>query len=238
MPSVTKAKLGADVGVWDIASGNAYRSTGNVGIGTALINAGRRLTLGGVGGICIGEEQTAGTTSLIMSLSAVTNGYANIQAVKNQGGSLGDIVLNGGGGNVGIGMTAPPQKLSISNGVVYQDAIVGWEDVFQIARGGVVKAGISMDVAGTSLNLFTGTSSATPRLTINAGGNVGIGTTSPTKAKLQVQGSVNNHPLGSGNMTWFGNTALNVNTVTAGENVSIFASNVIWAGTYTVVLIG
>lgn len=153
--------------------------TGNVGIGTALMNAGRKLTLGGAGGICIGEEQTAGTTSLIMSLSAVTNGYANIQAVKNQGGSLGDIVLNGGGGNVGIGMTAPPQKLSISNGVIYQDAINGWEDVFQIARGGVVKAGISMDVAGTSLRLFTGASSATPRLTISAGGNVGIGTTSP-----------------------------------------------------------
>ncbi len=177
--SVTVDKLGADVGLWTVASGNAYRSTGNVGIGTALMNAGRRLTLGGVGGICIGEEQTAGNTSLIMSLSAVTNGYANIQAVKNQGGSLGDIILNGGGGNVGIGMTAPPQKLSISNGVVYQDAIVGWEDVFQIARGGVVKAGISMDVAGTSLRLFTGASSATPRLTISAGGNVGIGTTSP-----------------------------------------------------------
>jgi len=183
--SVTKVKLGTDVGVWDTASGNVYRSTGNVGIGTALMNAGRRLTLGGVGGICIGEEQTTGNTSLIMSLSAVTNGYANIQAVKNQGGSLGDIVLNGGGGNVGIGMTAPPQKLSISNGVIYQDAINGWEDVFQIARGGVVKAGISMDVAGTSLRLFTGASSASPRLTISAGGNVGIGATSPGR-RLQV----------------------------------------------------
>ena len=84
---------------------------GNVGIGTTSPN--RALAVGGTSGIVVGDEITGGATSLSISLSAASDGYSRLQAIKSQNNTWGDIVLNDSGGNVGIGRTTTDAKLDI-----------------------------------------------------------------------------------------------------------------------------
>lgn len=81
------------------------------------------------------NSNSGGYTTLITYLSAVSNGFAGLQAVKSSGTSWGDIILNKEGGNVGIGTTCPQAKLSV-NGDIFTKKVrvtpTGWCDyVFQ-----------------------------------------------------------------------------------------------------------
>lgn len=90
-------------------------SGGNVGVGTA--NPAAKLHVlpsGPFDGIKIGAVDTTGATSLGLSLSSPTSGYADIQAVRSQNVAWGDIVLNRQGGNVGIGTINPGAKLQVA----------------------------------------------------------------------------------------------------------------------------
>ena len=49
-----------------------------------------------------------------MGISANTSGYATIEAIKASGSLAGDIVLNPGNGNVGIGTSTPSARLQIA----------------------------------------------------------------------------------------------------------------------------
>jgi hypothetical protein len=109
------------------------------------------------------------------------------------------------GGNVGIGTTSPTQKLDVAG-----NAIVGTSDNAALvvdgsgfARLGMVKkSGLNPVIAASSgaaivfaqsnqTSLFTniGTSTLTEHMRIDSGGNVGIGTTTPTQGKLTVFGT-------------------------------------------------
>lgn len=69
-------------------------------------------------GIAIGNDIGAGGyTALLFDLSAVSGGVAYIQAVKATGSSFGDLILNGNGGNVGIGRTPSGFLLDVNGSI-------------------------------------------------------------------------------------------------------------------------
>ena len=85
-------------------------------------------------------------------------------------------------------------------------------------------------VAGNGLRFLTGNGGT--RMTIAGNGNVGIGTISPTQAKLVVNGSQNSQPV-AGNKGLLNASGAQV-VAQGADNNSIFASGVIWAGTAVV----
>jgi len=129
-------------------------------------------------------------------------------------GAGGNIILTQGGGNVGIGTTAPTEKLDVSGGLAFS------ANTAYIARSGIgmirkqSDTGLSFTGATGSLYDFTiGTPAGQILFTNPTGtnnvvlnpinGNVGIGTTSPSN-KLDVVGNVNvTQNISMGGMTMF-----------------------------------
>jgi hypothetical protein len=60
------------------------------------------------------DASSGGYTALITGLSAVSGGYAVLQAIKSSGTNYGDIVMNPNGGNVGVNTASPTEKLDIN----------------------------------------------------------------------------------------------------------------------------
>lgn len=160
------------------------KQNGNVGIGTAipLITATNR------GNLTINGSNDA---ILVLGNAGVYSGYlyadslrielsSNTQpiAFATNGGERMRITSNG---NVGIGTTSPLQKLHVE-GLSYFGS-----DIFTLNNGGIFfsgnnsyQRGIYSNTSGLTLQTL-----GSPKVTITDGGNVGIGTTSPT-AKLHI----------------------------------------------------
>ena len=208
--------------------------TGNVGIGT--ITPGTKLDVYG-GGINVTQNSTAGAQIIVKGQTDpnqqlyfgynTTGDYGSIQAIK-QGSSYMPLVLNGSGGNVGIGTTGPTAPLQIgvnSAGVTSPTLLVGsGTNVanFMSFSGNRVSVGYDGTYAlfqGSTkpIGFITNQSSFggnTPQMVIDTSGNVGIGTTSP-QATLEVKST-----SGSAAAAIFTGTASNVidisNTATNG----------------------
>lgn len=98
-------------------------------------------------------------------------------------------------GLVGIGQTNPQESLDVRGGdcVLKLDSTTNGSGVswVKFADQGTVKWGIGLSKnsgnSGADFTFYEDAASGSPRLTIKDGGNVGIGTTSPT-AKLDVRG--------------------------------------------------
>ena len=151
-----------------------------------------------------------------MILGSLYNATAYIQSISNDGNGR-NLVLNPGGGNVGIGTTSPDSKLHIDGGTTgstaFNDVLLKLSGtstqnygsvgmLFNMREGasGAKSAIFSKDYAGTwnrsSLVFCTNNDSnsndatlSDAQMVIRETGNVGIGTTSPGE-KLCVNGSI------------------------------------------------
>ena len=186
---------------------------GVVGIGTT--SPGAKLSVGAytyAGGM-IGLKQTAadaygivmeasgndrwvraghnGTYGIIETTYAATGGNSDLY-IKTS--TSNNVVLQPVGGNVGIGVTGPGEKLEV-DGIIKNNSFIntgGQAGAMLIGRGSAMSTSylandfLMFNTGGDCLILGTGGAGMTVKATT---GNVGIGTTAPG-AKLDVDGSV------------------------------------------------
>lgn len=159
----------------------AVYTTGNVGIGTT--DPDQPLTVVG----------NTATTSLIISEAS------GLPAPLGAPGAVGQWTVNGSdmyydAGNVSIGSTTPAGKLNIEGGGIYvQGPAVPLFFIESDVADGTPGKNWRVPLDGTSLRFDVDTEGDgdfspydTP-LAMTAAGNVGIGTTTPTQARLQIQ---------------------------------------------------
>ena len=194
-------------------------SAGNVGIGTTTPS--QKFTVGGLGGgnqyfmyggTGTGYGATGYTTSgavLEMSDYFGTNPFGvyvdnsgKFQIIKRNGTS--GFTMTGSTGNVGIGTTGPGAKLDIladSNSQLHLDTPSGQQYTSAYwQNNGTNKAAVYWDNVSNLFNLYAqNTSSAlglgtngTEKVRITSTGNVGIGTTSPSRILHVYSTGVNN----------------------------------------------
>jgi hypothetical protein len=187
---LVKASLGVEQ--------NAY-VLGTVGIGTS--SPAYKLDVIGntrVYGSYLVVDQTAGyNTSLLLNQSGVIQWYMTNQASTGKlvfGNGNGDLVWIGTTGNVGIGTSSPSEKLSVngtfsSNAIWTTSSAITLWGPYSTAYGGLTWDTGQATVYATSGNkLYLASNGASPDMTIDTNGNVGIGTSSPAK-KLVVAGA-------------------------------------------------
>lgn len=148
------------------------------------VNATKPSTSFNLGGLAIGWNYTAGggEVDFVSNKSDGTVGGFRFQDWTTGGsGTITDLVTIKGNGNVGIGTTAPSSKLNLYStvypGVDYQQKI----------ENGSYDAGMKFGVENTtngaaSIQSYRVSTSSADILLLNPnGGNVGIGTTSPSQ---------------------------------------------------------
>src|SRR3989338_140107 len=151
-------------------------STGNVGIGTASPT--QKLDVAGnvkaSPGFCIGT-------------SCITSWPAGATSQWTSAGS--NIYYNGG--NVGVGTTAPGEKLDVAGSIQAQGATAGSNRIVLKDTAGSPRTWEWYPQASgaNTLGLFERVSGVTPLTVVAPSGNVGIGTISPAY-KLDVAGAV------------------------------------------------
>jgi hypothetical protein len=156
---------------------------GNVGIGTASptsklsVSAGR----GANTGLEILDSADSNNKRIDLRLDADGDGYLSLvdasETTKVQLYSNGVSYFNGG--NVGIGVTSPTHNLNVYNGSGASNMTIG-----KYASGKTVALlGTSADTSGYfQIQSYASQGSTFGNIVLNAqGGNVGIGTTSPTR---------------------------------------------------------
>lgn len=174
--------------LWTEGSGNVYRSTGNVGIGTA--SPGRRLEVestasgeyplrvDGVQGAI--ELQNAGVTKGYVTTSASffnPGGIANGMLLRSEGAGI-QFAPGGSGvevsatmlpnGNVGIGTTSPTRFLQVDKPSGNAQIGLYTNGAERAVLTGATDGKFYLDTGGNT------------RMTVDGSGKVGIGTTSPS----------------------------------------------------------
>ena len=130
------------------------------------------------------------------AIAAVQNiigqGTVNYLAAFTGANQIGDSIIYDTGTNVGIGTTAPGEKLQVVGNIKLGGtegdikdvhAIIGYNDLF--LKGNSAETA-PVYIAGSQLRVYAGGSE---RMTILSNGNVGIGTTEPGY-KLDVSGEI------------------------------------------------
>ncbi|HKP11354.1 MAG TPA: hypothetical protein VJZ91_04560 [Blastocatellia bacterium] len=223
-------------GQWS-GTGNITYNSGNVGIGTNTPNT-AKLVIGGA----------AGADGLDLSTS---DQYANLRVIRNTNGSLDkDLHLQWGagagskihlysnnsesmtlaGGNVGIGIASPLEKLSV-NGTIHVNRLgTPGAAELRIYNGGSVAEWAFRQASGASHDLQISKAVSgvySDFLTINTAGNIGVGTALPN-AKVDVTTANANDGIKlNGSTNWamlgtnFGNGSYN-NLTRAGDRGIVY----------------
>ncbi len=197
--------------------------------GTA--NIGPQLTLrstsanGTYAGLKINTDVTTNNSSRTWFIGSNTYEYGDFALIQSNT-KMGDPVIAGtdrfhisAGGNVGIGITNPAYKLEVKE---TGGAAINLINQLELETVGTnTWAGVRF-TDGVTANAFigyiTGTgasdrllgfanNSATSQMVINGNGNVGIGTTNPANAKLDVNGNISLGTNAGGGTLYFGNDA-------------------------------
>ena len=175
-------------------NGDVSMIAGNVGIGTTSPATQLDIGIGtlgnnGYGGIRI-QDDAAHFWMLIVKNSV---GDRRLSLYHGQGSI--PLVLQEGGGNVGIGTTSPECKLHIvstttdnSKTLLLQNSSTGDASVMFNISGDTYSLGIDND-DGDKFKLSYGALGTNDRLVIDSSGNVGIGTTSPDSL-LELDGAI------------------------------------------------
>ena len=166
-------------------------STG-VGIGTTSPNA----TLHVIGPVDTATISTSSTPAArINNGSAISNwigangyNYGYIQSIQDDGtNNLKPLALQPLGGNVGIGTTSPSALLHIASTGASNIKLEDTDNGFAATELNIENGGRDFKITTPQDTIFV--QGSTEAMRIDTSGNVGIGTTSPSTAKLQVKGA-------------------------------------------------
>jgi hypothetical protein len=164
-------------------------SAGNVGIGTASPQ-----NLLHVAGVTRISNSDGGSMLYINHGASTGNTYTSLGALIGSGAGWGNLVLQSGGGNVGIGTTSPSYKLQVDGTVALGGGTTG------VTRGDLYIDNTSLS-AGVYIGRQSTTGSDNTKFYVQSrtgnnvfyvdGGNqwVGIGTTTDAGYKLDVNGT-------------------------------------------------
>jgi hypothetical protein len=175
-------------------------STGNIGIGTTTPLAADKLSVVGGNIRVTGSSAILGVTDTGSNNTFyLTNDGTTATLAYNKSG--GHIILSPTAGNVGIGTTTPTlSKLTVSSGgtvPVTIDTTGASSDLIGFSSSGTNRGGIGYTSLGdTGMSIWSPGLSGVALL-VNPSGNVGIGTTTITNVKLNVNGDIRT-TIGSG----------------------------------------
>ena len=177
---------------------------GNVGIGTGGVDASYKLDVNGSakvnadltvvnGGKFVGQAGTYFNGNQIL-IDFVGSSYGRIQSINGNTITPQPLALQTIGGNVGIGTTTPTQKLdvdgyirafSVSGGGAYYSSTTATDAAARnwVMRGNSVVYG-DFDIRQSNALSGDPIAAGNSRFYINASGNVGIGTTSPSTSAI------------------------------------------------------
>ncbi|HKX29957.1 MAG TPA: hypothetical protein VJ302_19865 [Blastocatellia bacterium] len=132
------------------------------------------------------------------ALSAVISGTAGTIAKFTSATDLGDSVITEVSGRIGIGLVNPSTKLAVatptnSYGITHTDGVATLSTFVGAGSTGVTNGGWIGTVSNHDLRFFT--ANGPSRMAISTSGNVGIGTPSPTAAKLEVRENAGLHGI-------------------------------------------
>jgi len=135
-----------------------------------------------------------------------TSLYGFLQTYENAIGYTMSLALQPSGGNVGIGTTSPSSRFDVSTGTGanFRAAFAATNQI-EVGNYSAASGYREIYIAGSPVTFYTGTAGGTSvseRMRIDASGNVGIGTASPS-GRLHVIGNVR-----AGNYTGGGGTYL------------------------------
>ncbi|MFN8155082.1 MAG: tail fiber domain-containing protein [Bacteroidia bacterium] len=198
---------------WVTNNSNVYNNGGNVGVGTTTpttkldvngtIRTSKTAPIGQqgssiwVGGNDNGNLFTPGTAEAGIRIfnNSIAPGQSTIQAWDYFNNQARDIIMNDAGGKVGIGTSSPAAKVDINGNIKIADGTQGSGKVLTSDANGLATwttpTGLPSGAAAGNTPYWNGTAWVTNNSNVyNNGGNVGIGTATPT-TKLEVAGTSN-----------------------------------------------
>ena len=157
---------------------------GNVGIGTTSPNTKMQVTTssGSINAarFTTNDYSTSGNTGTDFGIqfgASSGNTYTTLSSLTGGGDYWGNLILQYGGGNVGIGTTGPGYKLDVAGtGIVARmGALIGHTTASHPAGAGHI-----LITGPTGTYTFLGAQTNDNVMVLTGSGNVGIGTTSPS----------------------------------------------------------